>query len=166
MKPGTKPKPLALKKLEGDIHKERWNLNEPKPVSSRPTMPSFLSGSAKYEWRRIVPELETLGLLFQIDRAALAAYCQSYGRWADAEKELNKLSEMGRKQIRFLYKTTNDNLVINPLLSVANKAMEQMKSFLVEFGMTPSSRSRVNASGGGGDDRDPMDKLLNSKRLN
>ncbi len=159
MKPGVRPKPTALKKLDGDIHKERWNVNEPKPQLGRPTCPSFLSGSARYEWRRIVPELEILGLLSQIDRAALAGYCQSYGRWADAEKELNKLSAMGEKKSRLLYRVSNGNLVINPLISVANKAMESMKGFLVEFGMTPSSRTRLNTSSGD-DDRDPMEQAL------
>ena len=29
------------------------------------------------------------------------------------------------------------------MMWVANKAMKQMKDFLVEFGMTPSARSRI-----------------------
>jgi P27 family predicted phage terminase small subunit len=34
----------------------------------------------------------------------------------------------------------------NPYLAVANRAMKQMRDFLTEFGMTPSSRSRVSSS--------------------
>lgn len=34
----------------------------------------------------------------------------------------------------------------NPYLAVANRAMKQMRDFLTEFGMTPSSRSRVLSS--------------------
>jgi P27 family predicted phage terminase small subunit len=45
--------------------------------------------------------------------------------------------------MKYLYKTTNGNLIISPLLSVSNKAMEQMHKFLTEFGMTPASRSRI-----------------------
>jgi P27 family predicted phage terminase small subunit len=33
----------------------------------------------------------------------------------------------------------------NPFLAVANRAMKQMRDFLTEFGMTPSSRSRVSS---------------------
>jgi P27 family predicted phage terminase small subunit len=33
----------------------------------------------------------------------------------------------------------------NPYLAVANRAMKQMRDFLTEFGMTPSSRSRVSS---------------------
>jgi phage terminase small subunit len=33
----------------------------------------------------------------------------------------------------------------SPFLAVANKALEQMRAFLNEFGMTPASRTRVHA---------------------
>ena len=33
----------------------------------------------------------------------------------------------------------------NPALSIANKAMQEMTKLLAEFGMTPSSRSKVAA---------------------
>lgn len=36
--------------------------------------------------------------------------------------------------------------MLNPYLSVANQAYGQMRAILVEFGMTPSSRSRVSAA--------------------
>jgi P27 family predicted phage terminase small subunit len=120
-----------------------------------------LSGPARYEWRRIVPELEALGLLTQIDRAALAGYCQAYGRWVIAEKKLTELSSISPDKMAFLYKCANGNLIINPLLSVASKAMEQMHKFLVEFGMTPSARSRLSVVSG--EAEDPMDNILNTK---
>jgi hypothetical protein len=41
------------------------------------------------------------------------------------------------------------------------KAMKQMQSWLAEFGMTPSSRSRVKA-GEPGEASDPFEDLLNS----
>ena len=34
----------------------------------------------------------------------------------------------------------------SPYLAVANKAMEQIKAMLTEFGMSPSSRSRVTVA--------------------
>jgi len=161
---GRKPRPTAIKILEGEPNKDRINLNEPKPRLSIPTCPAHLSGAARYEWRRIVPELEALGLLTQVDRAALAGYCQAYGRWVIAERKLSELSSMSPDRMAFLYKTTNGNLIINPLLSVANKAMEQMHKFLIEFGMTPSSRCRISVAAG--ESEDAMDRILSTKRLN
>lgn len=141
---GRKPKPLELKQLEGDIHKARWNLNAPKPKKNRPPCPRIIKGHAKQEWNRIVPELEALGLLTNIDMAALVAYCKAWERAYIAELKIEELSNMSPSQIAYLHKTTNGNLIINPLLSVANKAYDQMKSFITEFGMTPASRTRIN----------------------
>ena len=157
--PGPKPRPDELKALEGEPNKDRYNPSRPKPPVSRPTYPAFLSGQAKAEWRRICPELEALGLLSQVDRAALAAYCQAFGRWAQAEKKLAELGKMSPDQMAFLYKTTNGNLIINPLLSVANKAAEQMHKFLAEFGMTPASRQRLSVDPPE-QEEDPMEKVL------
>ncbi len=45
------------------------------------------SSTAKAEWKRLAGEVHRLGIVSQLDRAALA-YCQAYGRWAEAEKKL------------------------------------------------------------------------------
>lgn len=80
-------------------------------------------------------KLYQLGLLTELDSSALALYCQAFGRWVQAEEKL--------KQFGLLIKTPNDHPAQSPYLSIANKSMEQMKSLLGEFGMTPSSRSRI-----------------------
>ena len=70
-----------------------------------------------------------------IDRAALASYCQSFGRWCQAER----LLAAGELVI----KTPKGSFVMNPLVRIANKAMGDTARFAAEFGMTPSGRSRV-----------------------
>ncbi len=79
MKPGTKPKPTALKLLEGNPGKRPLPMNEPKPAPTAPKCPSWLHKDAKKEWKRISTELERLGLLTQVDMAALAGYCEHSG---------------------------------------------------------------------------------------
>lgn len=74
-------------------------------------------------------------MLTEADRAALAMYCQAYSRWVEAE---TLLREKGT-----VVKSPSGSAMLNPYLSVANKAMEQMKGFLSEFGMTPASRARI-----------------------
>ncbi len=95
-------------------------------------------------------ELLALGVLTTVDRAALAAYCVAYARWAEAEKQVEKLGT--------IVKTANGNLIQNPYLAVANRAMEQMTRLASEFGMTPSSRSRVQVQAG--DDGPSLADLL------
>ena len=60
--------------------------NRPEPV--RPTCPAHLSAPAKAEWKRLAGSLHEIGLLTQVDRSVLAAYCQAYGRWVEAERKL------------------------------------------------------------------------------
>jgi len=134
---GRKPKPSNLKVLSGNPGKRPLNSNEPKPQVRIPSCPAHLNAAARGEWRRIAGELAGLGLLTGVDRAALAAYCQAYGRWVEAERKLKKAGDLTET-------TTNGNLIQSPLVGIANTAMDLMRKFLVEFGMTPSSRSRIS----------------------
>jgi P27 family predicted phage terminase small subunit len=92
-----------------------------------------------------------MGLLANVDRAALAAYCQAWGRWVEAERTLR---EKG-----LLYKTQRGNVITSPYLWIANKALAQMHQFLTEFGLTPSSRARL-AVPGAKQSKDEMEKFL------
>jgi P27 family predicted phage terminase small subunit len=163
--PGPAPKPTALKKLEGNPGKRTLPFNEPRPAASMPACPAFIKGAARKEWQRLAPELYQLGLLTRIDRAALASYCLNYGRWEDAEKRLAKLARKSTDKMAYLYRTTNGNLILNPLLTVSKQAMELMHKFLVEFGMTPASRSRIVIEKY--KEEDPLDEILdNAARQN
>ena len=153
-----------LKKLEGNPGKRPLPTNEPRPLESLPSCPTFIKGAARREWNRITPQLYVLGLLTRIDRSALAAYCQAYGRWDEASRQIEKLGKVSHGRLKYLYRTSNDNLVMNPLLSVLNKAVEQMRQFLAEFGMTPASRVRIVIKDNG--DQGPMDDLLSGNRNN
>jgi P27 family predicted phage terminase small subunit len=91
-------------------------------------------------------ELHGLGLLTGVDRAALAAYAQAYGRWAAAERALAKMAAADPVTGGLLIKTTNGNAIQNPLVGISNKAAAAMVRYASEFGMTPSARSRIEAS--------------------
>ncbi len=133
--PGRKPKPSALKMFEGNRGKRALNQNEPKPAVQTPECPVHLDDEAQAEWSRITPELSTIGLIARIDRAALAAYSQAWSRWVKAEEMLKPSGPVVKSK-------TTGAIYQNPHLAVANRAMKQMRDFLTEFGMTPSSRSR------------------------
>jgi P27 family predicted phage terminase small subunit len=87
---GRPPKPTALKVLNGNPGKRPLNKFEPKPKPILPKCPAWLDPAAKKEWRRVVPELERIGMLTCVDGAALGGYCQSYGRWVAAEQFIQK----------------------------------------------------------------------------
>jgi phage terminase small subunit len=94
MKPGPTPKPTAIKELAGNPGKRPLNEREPSvPVpGSSPHVPRHLCKEGQKEWRRVVGILIDARLYSEVDRAALAMYCQAWGRWVEAE---NRLGETG-----------------------------------------------------------------------
>lgn len=99
--------------------------------------------------------MHAIGLLTRIDRAALAAYCQAYGRWVEAELALARMAERDLLTKGLMIKTTNGNAIQNPLVGIANKAMQDLVRFAAEFGMTPSSRASIEAGVPGDDEKEP-----------
>ena len=159
MTQGRKPKPTNLKLIAGTDRADRRNAAEPKPAPALPAPPAFLSDEAKAEWTRTADRLYQLGILSKIDRAALGAYCQAYGRWEQAERALARMAERDAVTHGMMIKTTNGNAVQNPLLGTANKAMADMMRYAAEFGMTPSARARIKAEPLGEED-DPAQKYF------
>jgi P27 family predicted phage terminase small subunit len=135
---GRKPKPTAMKLLAGNPGKRALNHAEPKPRVVLPRPPEYLSDDEKAKWKLTVKELYPLGLTTTIDKDALAMYCVIFIRWLKAEKMVREKGE--------IIKTSAGNIIQNPYLSIANRALEQLNKLGTEFGMTPSSRSRVKTN--------------------
>jgi len=132
---GRKPKPTALRVLQGNAGKRPLPLDEPAPRATALDPPAYLTDEARAEWARVAPMLERLGIFTEADVSAMVGYCEAWSRWRKAE---TTLATSG-----LLIKAPSGYPVVNPLVGVANKAMQQMRAFLVEFGMTPSARTRV-----------------------
>lgn len=152
---GRKPKPTHLKLVTGNPGKRKLNESEAKPAPHLPTAPPHLSKEARAEWDRLAEQLYRAGLLSGVDRAALAAYCQAWSRWVQAETAIARMAERDTLTGGLMVKTSNGNAVQNPLVGTANKAMADVMRYAAEFGMTPSARSRISAEGQ--QDDDPAD---------
>jgi len=100
--------------------------------------PTFLKGSARAEWMRLVPLLTECGLATELDRAALATICTAWGRIVECEK---KIHDHG-----LMILSPKKHPIPSPYLAIANKAREEMMRALCEFGMTPSSRTKIEAT--------------------
>ena len=129
--------PTKIKLVKGTFRKDRANPNEPIYPSEIPESPKHLNEFGKVEWDRMSKIFLDQGLLSQVDMAALASYCQLFGRWSEAETDLNKEG--------LTLTTIQGNIIQNPLLGIANTALKLMNKCLLEFGMTPASRSKVSA---------------------
>jgi P27 family predicted phage terminase small subunit len=150
MSRGRRPLPTAVKALRGNPGKRKPNENEPVPVAGEPEMPKGLSEGAAAEWNAMIPCLRVMGILTPVYRAALAGYCYSYDVWMQANDEIReggvmiKFPVMGRKGTPEEFEVIAYIKKKNPAISVANEALKTMKSYLTEFGMTPSSMSKLH----------------------
>ena len=140
---GPKPLPKNIHLITGNRAKiPLGKLNASiQPDTDIPDCPAHLLPEAKKEWKRIVPELEKMRIISEMDRSALAVYCQAFARWVQAEKKLKSMSDDS-----LVDETPSGYKQISVWLQISNRSVEQMHKFLCEFGMSPSSRSRVTAN--------------------
>ena len=137
---GPPKRPTKLRKLEGNPSKRPLPKNEPQPDPTKPTCPEWLLDDAKDEWARISGKLHEIGLLTQVDRIALAAYCQSYAKW--------KLAEEVIKNDGMVYPILDEDGNVKyyqqkPEVGIANQCLKQIRGFCAEFGLTPAARARI-----------------------
>jgi P27 family predicted phage terminase small subunit len=149
---GPAPKPTAIKQAEGNPGKRRLNSDEPEFEARIPKTPSHIDEQAKKEWRRIAPMLLRNHVLTEGDYMALANLCQA---WAT----LKRLQGLLNDAPSLLVKTPAGYVQQTPLFSMINRQMTLVNRLCAEFGLTPSSRSRVKTAQGNSDEQDLMDIL-------
>jgi len=154
---GRRPKPTALKQLQGTLRKDRTNANEPKPEALSKGIPKHLSKEARKYWQESFKLLDGAGILAVTDTDSLALYCETKARWIHAKKRLEKDGLVIKAQSGFP--------VQNPYLQIMNKSHEQMMKLIVEFGMTPAARTKVNATPKDDEEPNPFDFIGDSNAM-
>jgi P27 family predicted phage terminase small subunit len=141
---GRKNIPTEKKKLNGNPGKRALNDKEPKPDVEIPECPAHLTGVAREEWDRITVELKKLGIIAEIDRAALAVSCMAWLDFVYASKKVDELGEV-ITSIRVLKDGTEveGGKYLNPWVGIKTSAMDRLVRIGAEFGLTPSSRARL-----------------------
>jgi P27 family predicted phage terminase small subunit len=138
---GEKPLPTNVKKLRGTLRKHRVRKNEPQPParSSVPRPPERLKGTlARAKWRSLAADLWHLGLLPRISEDMLFQYCVAWQIYCDALEMVERVGSV--------VKTQSGNYIVSPWQAVVNRQAEVMRTIAQEFGMTPSSKTRVEGS--------------------
>ena len=161
---GPPPKPTRLKVLAGNPGRRPLNPREPKPAVDTPACPAWLSPAAKRVWRHTVPLLRNMGVLARADRDALAAYCQTYARWREAEEFLQQRGAVyaikdERGKLKFMAQF--------PQVSIAKSLLQVVRGYQQEFGLTPSARTRLEvepiAALRRRIENDPFEQFLNQR---
>ena len=137
------PKPTALKILNGSAAHDRKRINaeEPQPdaLATVPNPPPYLPlvGRARKAWDDLASQAVKMRVLTDADLATLALTCR-----AIAEYEASRHDDMSWRR--------------------ADAAWKRILVGLREFGLSPSSRTRIHAAPKGNDDA--MAGLMTPKR--
>lgn len=149
---GRKPVPSHLKMVRGTDRPDRGAKNEPKPQRARPSAPDHMSDLGCEAWEYIVGLADRMGVLTEADAVALELLCEARADWISAR---NAIRDYGGET----YTTEAGLIKAHPAVAMRNDAARRLQSMLSEFGMSPSSRSKVNARGDD-DQEDPASKFF------
>jgi P27 family predicted phage terminase small subunit len=132
---GRKPKPSQKKKLEGNPGKRKLNKREPRPKASGKIPPAEIDALAHRFIAEYLPLVQAMQIFTDADRAALELMSVHYSiAWRAAEVV----------QREGLMLKNAFGWAKHPLLQVLRDNSTAFKSYAAEFGLTPSSRSRIS----------------------
>lgn len=146
-KTGRKPKPAAVKLLEGNRGRRPIRPDLPAPAGT-PTMPKRLlvEPAAVEKWNELVPLLLELGTLTLADAEALATLCEVYAATQACLLELRASGPVMRTDL--------GGVKPNPAGPLYRSLVALQASLMGEFGLTPTSRTRL-----GGKEEKPTDEV-------
>ncbi len=133
--------PTELKKQRGTLRKDRLNENEPKLPSVIPPIPTWLSEDGQKAFSELSNLLHDMSVLTQADELALTLLCDAYSEYKRAKEVVNELGAT----MEVTSREGNTKSVIRPEVQIANQSFVRVFQLLKEFGLTPSSRAKVNA---------------------
>lgn len=155
---GPPPTPTALKLVKGNPGKRAINKREPAAAGSLGAPPEHLEAIGKAAYRRLARLLGAMRLESAGDRQALELLCAAYEEWREARAAVlahgmtyERMTAQGERIV-----------ATRPEVAIAADAMRRVHRLLLEFGLTPSARSRVEA--GEAPPVDPMEEFLKRGR--
>jgi len=132
---GRRPKPDQIKAAQGTLQKCRTNKRQPKSVGV-PVSPFQPGTIAQEKWNEVVPGLQRLGLIDEIDRTALEALCWQYEL---ATKSKQEIDEWG------ITLSTEHGTIKNPACTVNSDAWAKIRSLINDLGLNYLSRQRMES---------------------
>lgn len=150
---GRRPKPTALKILQGNPGHRRLNPREPKPSPGIPVSLIALSTKSQATYAALAAQLEAMGVLTIADGSALELLADVLTEYRAARDVVQT------KGATYSCRTKNNGQMtrIRPEVRIAESAMKRALAMLTEFGLTPAARTKVTAA--------PTDEDLEQKRM-
>ena len=159
---GRKPLPTHLKIVRGTERKDRVNDREPKPDADKVSPPPHLTGEALQHFLELAPELLELGVLTNLDVDLLAEYCEVWAIHVDVKRKIDRANAEARTLAELavwddelpdlpkgdgridVFRNGTRQQSVN--YQIFNRTLDQMQKLGAEFGLSPSSRTRITSS--------------------
>lgn len=151
--PGPAKTPTHINNLKGNPGKRAENKNEPKPENGIPNTPRYLKKLPKYWFETLAKELNQVGVITKIDSKALELLVEAYSEYRHHCDELEKEG--------YTYKTKEGLIKAHPAAAMKADAWKRVKAMMEQFGMSPSSRSKVSIVAK--DEFDPLEEFLKGR---
>lgn len=165
---GPPPTPSSIKKLRG-TYVNTENPGEPMPDAVDPEIkaPRGMSARARKAWPSLVGMLDRMRVLSEVDLNLVRRYLETWALWLDAQEWINKngqtieekkfcatepqrdpdgvpLEDSDGEYILGAYVTVGHKVA--PQVALVNKYLTQLLKIEREFGMSPSSRTRISVN--------------------
>lgn len=109
-------------------------------LTKAPAAPSYLSKYSRAEWSRIMPRLIEDRIITRADLGGIEELCICRGVIREIEEH-----------------RSNSGASIDPkLFGVQNRAMQTARQIAAEFGLSPTSRTRIGSAPREDDDTNPL----------
>ncbi len=131
---GPAPKPTALRILHGD-HPGRINTREPQLGIGPPKRPFWLRKESQRYFRELVRVLEPGRVLTPADGYALGLLADAFARYVEARDAVEAIKVSGR----------DGGKVRDPALTAESHAAALVHRLMMQFGLTPASRTSLIA---------------------
>ncbi len=133
--------PTEIKKQRGTLRADRVNDKEPQLESYKPAIPNWLDEEGKSAFVDLSNILFDMKVLTKADKLALELLSDAYSEYKKAKDVISKLGQTQEVTSR----EGNTKTMLRPELQIANQSFVRIFQLLKEFGLTPSSRAKVNA---------------------
>lgn len=140
---GRRPTPTHLKLVAGNPGKRPLNSGEPKPREGYPDIPKHFNEPAKNIYIWLCDMLRDMGLLTVVDGIAIERLAKCYIEILECDRVIEEHGQV--QQVV----NTRGELVLksNPAVAQRADADRRLRAWLIEYGLTQASRSKVKSNG-------------------
>lgn len=116
---------------------QRWLIRRDREVAERARKANTRAREiARRTWRRVVPQLDAIGVLADVDHLVLVELCTVVARIDECERDLSE---------RGLWAYGERGAVKNPSATQVNQLRTAMHRYIGELGLSPVARDRLTA---------------------